>query len=419
MKKKFLALSLAALMTVGAVSALASCGEDKKDDPTEAKMKIGLITLHDSTSTYDKNFIDAMTAAAAVKGVEVVTRTGIPEGDECYNTACDLADEGCKLVFADSFGHEAFMYQAAQEYTDVEFCHATGVTAKAKNQTNFHNAFASIYEGRYLAGVVAGMKIVEMFNNGQLKDANFDADGNIKMGYVGAFPYEEVKSGYTSYFLGARNTVNEANLTKDGKEVSVSMEVTFTSSWYDLAAEKTGAETLIERGAALISQHADSMGAPSACEAAGVPNVCYNVSTAGQCGETYLVASRINWQPYFEYIIDCVKEGKKIDLDWCGTMQTGSVELLELGKNVAEGTQAKVDEVKAKLLDGSLKVFDTATFTVGGVNPTELLADLDGDFTPETNVVKNGVFEESNVASYRSGPYFGINIDGITLLNGF
>ena len=192
------------------------------------------------------------------------------------------------------------MIQAAEKYPDVQFCHATGTQAHTKNLKNFHNAFASIYEGRYLAGIAAGMKL-----NAMIKEGKFEAK-DAKIGYVGAFPYAEVKSGYTAFFLGVRSVCKEAT-----------MEVQFTGSWYDEAKEKEAATLLIGRGCKLISQHADSMGAPTACESAGVPNVSYNGSTLDACPNTFIVSSRINWVPYMKYMIECVRDNKAIDTDWC------------------------------------------------------------------------------------------------------
>ena len=391
--KKLLAFGLAATLSVAGMGVLA-----------------GFIFLHDENSTYDKNFIDAMQEACDNKGVELLIRTGIPENQTCYDTASDLVDQGCDVIFADSFGHEDFVLQAARENPDVQFCHATGTKAHTEGVANFHNAFASIYEGRYLAGVAAGMKLVEMYEAGGLKADNYDADGNIKIGYVGAYPYAEVISGYTSFFLGAQSVVKEET------EISISMEVTYTGSWYDEAAEREGANTLIGRGAALISQHADSMGAPAACEAARVPNVSYNGSTAEDCPNTFIVSSRINWVPYFEYMIDCVVNGEAIDTDWTGTIATGSVVLTEFGSAAAEGTAEKVAEVQAQLEAGTLHVFDCSKFTVNGEHLTTYTADVNTDdaFTPDTEAIANGIFEESE---HRSAPYFDVRIDGITELN--
>lgn len=365
----------------------------------EISMKAGFIFLHDENSTYDLNFITAAEEACKKLGVEFIPKTNIPEGQECYEAACDLADAGCGIIFADSFGHEDYMIQAAQEYPDVQFCHATGTRAHTENLANYHNAFASIYEGRYLAGIAAGLKLNEMIANGDIKE------DEAKMGYIGAFTYAEVISGYTSFFLGARSVCP-----------STTMEVTFTGSWYDETAEKEAANTLIGNGCVLISQHADSMGAPTACETAGVPNVSYNGSTASVAPNTFIVSSRINWEPYFEYAIKAAANGEAIPADWTGTIETGSVLLTEVGTAAAEGTQAAIDEASAKLVSGELKVFDTATFTVEGNALTTYMADVDTDanYEGDHEAIVDGYFAES---TDRSAPYFNVFIDGITLLD--
>lgn len=404
--KKFLALVLALVM----VFALAACSNSDKKNENKA-LKVGFIYLHDENSTYDLNFINAAKAACEKLGVEYIEKKNVSESNDCKEAALDLVDSGCTVVFADSFGHEQFIAAAAKEHPEVQFCHATGTTAHTAGIKNLHNAFASIYEGRYLAGVAAGMKLNEM-----IKAGKFDAK-DAKIGYVGAFTYAEVVSGYTSFFLGARSVCPSAT-----------MEVQFTGSWYDETAEKEAATTLINNGCKLISQHADSMGAPTACETAGVPNVSYNGSTLKACPNTFIISSRINWQPYFEYIINCAKEGKEIDTDWTGTLATGSVVLTDVNdKAAAKGTQEKINQVKADLESGKLHVFDVKTFTVDAKKNTNAKTDADGHltsymadvdtdekFAPDTEVVKDGYFHESE---YRSAPYFNINIDGITLLN--
>ncbi len=375
----------------------------------KANLKVGLICLHDKNSTYDKNFIDAMEDVQAELGLtsdQVVIVTGIPEGEACYTQACTLAEAGCNLIIADSFGHEEYLIKAAKEYPNVRFCHATGTNAHTENLPNFHNAFASIYEGRYLAGVAAGLKLKQMIDTGATIKGKVVTAENAKVGYVGAYTYAEVMSGYTSWFLGVRSIVPTAT-----------MEVTFTGSWYDMPAENAAALTLINRGCVLISQHADSMGAPNACEANGVPNVSYNGSTEDACPTTFIVSSRINWAPYYKYAINCVLAGKAIATDWVGTLATGSVELTKLGDQAAPaGTQAALETVKAQLEAGTLKVFDTNKFTVKGSKLTECAADVDSDenFEHETNAIVNGFFLES---VGRSAPYFDVEIDGITLLD--
>lgn len=409
MKKKI--VSLLAVLALTACT-LAGCGsaqeaantEETADATAEATVdvKAGFIFLHDENSTYDLNFLNAAKEACEKLGIEYVLKTNIPEGQECYEAACELADAGCDFIFADSFGHEDYMIQAAKEYPDVQFSHATGTKAHTENIANYHNAFASIYDGRYLAGIAAGMKLNEMIDNGEITAEQ------AKIGYVGAYTYAEVVSGYTSFFLGARSVCPSAT-----------MEVTFTGSWYDETAEKEGANKLIENGCVLVSQHADSMGAPTACETAGVPNVSYNGSTASACPNTFIVSSRINWAPYFEYALNCVAEGTAIDTDWCGSLETGSVVLTDLGTNApAAGTQEAIDEVKAELISGERHVFDINTFTVeGGVLESyQADVDTDPDYTPDHEVIVNGYFDESG-ADFRSAPYFSVNIDGITLLD--
>ena len=402
--KKFLALLLSLVMVLALVAGGAKKADNHNPDQDNnevTELKVGLIMLHDENSTYDLNFINAAKEACETLGVEYTIVTNVPEGQECYDKAAELADAGCNIIFADSFAHEDYMIQAAKDFPDVQFCHSTGTKAHTEGLANYHNAFASIYEGRYLAGIAAGMKLNEMIANGE-----FTAD-EAKIGYVGAFTYAEVISGYTSFYLGAKSVCP-----------SVTMDVTFTGSWYDETAEKEGANKLIANGCVLISQHADSMGAPTACELAGVPNVSYNGSTYSAGETTFIISSAINWAPYFQYIIETVVKGEAIAPDWCGTIATNSVVLSGVNQDVAaEGTIEKINEAIKALEAGTLHVFDTANFTVDGKTLTEYLADVDGDYTGETNVIHDGYFDESNAVDFRSAPYFDIIIDGVTNLN--
>jgi len=388
----------------------ASCNEPSKNPAGEElvpvakeEIKVGFIFLHDEKSTYDKNFmmgVEEVQTKLGLRDDQIIMMTGIPEGAECTEAALDLVDQGCDVIFANSFGHEEFLAVAAKDHPEVQFCHATGTTAHTSELNNLHNAFASIYEGRYLAGIAAGMKLNEMIANGE-----FSAE-EAKIGYVGAFTYAEVISGYTSFYLGAKSVCP-----------TVTMDVQFTGSWYDVTAENEAAKALIARNCKLISQHADSMGAPSACEEAGIPNVSYNGSTQEACPSTFIVSSRINWAPYYEYMINQVIKGEAIADDWTGTLATDSVLLTAINTNVAaEGTQAAIDSAKDQLKAGTLHVFDTKNFTVNGEKLTSYKADVDTDdaFTPDTEVIENGVFFESK---FRSAPYFALKIDGITLVN--
>ena len=372
-----------------------------------ADVKLGVILLHDELSTYDLNFINGVLEAAEALGLDedqVIMKRNIYESQDCTDAALDLADEGCTIIFANSFGHETYLLDAAKQCPDVQFCHATGTTAHTANLPNFHNAFAAIYEGRYLAGIAAGMKLNELKAAGQLK-------GEVPMmGYVGAYTYAEVISGYTSFYLGAKSVCPD-----------VIMKVMFTGEWYHEMEEKNAATALIDAGCDLISQHADSMGAPTACENAGIPNISYNGSTIESCPNTFIVASRINWAPYFQYIVTQVANNEAIDTDWTGTIATGSVVLTDVNvAAAAAGTVEAIAEAKAKLENGEIKVFDTATegfITVGGAAMAETWVPgegTDGEFVEGTKIVYDGYFHESE---YRSAPYFDAQIDGIELLN--
>ena len=421
--KKFLALILALVMALS----LVACGggndtpdTNDGDNAEGVKVKVGFITLHDENSTYDLNFINAAKEAIANLGLtedDYILKTNVPEGQECYEAAVDMVDKGCNIIFADSFGHEPYMIDAAKENPDVQFCHSTGTRAHTEGLANYHNAFASIYEGRYLAGIAAGLKLNEMIDAGK-----FTAD-EAMVGYVGAFTYAEVVSGYTSFFLGVRSVCPTAT-----------MKVTFTGSWYDETLEKEGAQKLIGLGCKLISQHADSLGAPTACESAGVPNVSYNGSTKDTCPNTFIVSSRIDWAPYYEMCIKAVMDGTEIPADWTGTLATGSVVLTDVNETVAaEGTAEAIAAATEKLEKGELHVFDTATFTTRADDTmnafkvdflkvdadghiTSYLADVDTDqaYAGDTEVVHDGYFAESEK---RSAPYFDLEIDGIERLD--
>ena len=408
MFKKALSLLIVVAMLCTLTISFASCGDGKDelkgmsesplpipelkaDFTVPADFKIGFICLHDESSTYDLNFINAVLRyqeALGLKNEQVIIKRNVPETEKCYEAAIDLVAQGCKIIFANSFGHEPYIAQAAEEKPDVQFCHATGVTAADKGLANFHNAFASIYQGRYLAGIAAGLKLNEMIAEGKIT-----AD-QAKMGYVGAYTYAEVISGYTSFYLGAKSVCP-----------TVTMDVQFTGSWYDVTAEKNAAEALIARKCVLISQHADSMGAPGACEAAGVPNVSYNGSTYEACPETFIVSSAINWAPYYMYITKCFSTGAAIDTNWCGGIAEGSVVLTGINLDVAaEGTVEAVNNAIAAFKAGTLKVFNTANFQVGGKTLT----------TEDNALISDGYFHESETIS---APSFDLRIDGITLLN--
>ena len=361
----------------------------------QTKDKFCLITLHDSSSSYDKNFIDAFKEIGTELGVDVEIKSDIPEGEECYNIAKEFAESGCKGIFADSFGHEEYILKAAKEYPKIQFAHATGTLAHTEKLDNFHNVFAKIYEARYVTGIAAGMKLNEMIKNNEIKESE------AKIGYVGAFPYAEVISGFTAFYLGAKSVCN-----------STTMKVRYTGSWYDEQLEKEAAEKLIDDDKCkIISQHADSQGAPNVCESKGVPNVYYNGENT-QLTKSYLISQKINYKPFFKIFVENTQKGTKMEYDYTGSLNDDSVIVYKASSIAASGTQAAVDKAIEDLKSNKTKVFDTSKFTVGGQKLTSYKADVDTDenFEKDTEAISDGYFHESEL---RSAPYFDIIIDGI------
>ena len=380
--------------------------EAPADDAAPASdVKIGVILVHDENSGYDLAHIEGIQAAQAACGLtndQIIFKYNIPEDETCYDTAMDLVEQGCTLIFSDSYGHQAFMMQAAREVPEVHFVACTGDTAANEGLSNVSNIFPYTFQSRYVSGVVAGMKLKELLDAGAVTDPY--------VGYVGAFPYAEVVSGYTAFFLGIRSIVPEAH-----------MDVQYTNSWYDPTAEGEAANALISRGCVIIGQHADSTGAPSAVQAQlDGGTVCYsvgyNIDMLSVAPTAALTSAQNNWGALYTPMVEKFLAGEELPVDFAIGYSDDAVMISTLGESCAEGTQEKVDEVIAALKDGSLEVFDCSTFTVGGETPTSFPPfDTDGDFVGDSGeAIENGVFHESTL---RSAPYFAMRIDGITELN--
>ena len=358
-------------------------------------LKVGFVFIGDEnegyTAAHYKGAME-MKEALGLADNQIIVKWNIPEDETAQDAAMDLADQGCQIVFANSFGHESYVIEAAKEYPEVQFCHATGFQAASSGLSNMHNYFTAIYEARYVSGVVAGMKLNQMIEDGTVaKDA-------CKIGYVGAYPYAEVISGYTSFFLGVRSVCPDAT-----------MEVKYTNSWASFYLEKEAADALISDGCVLISQHADTTGAPTACEAAGVPCVGYNISMIATAPTQALTSSTNNWGAYVTEAVQHVVDGTEIPVDWCKGFSDGAVLITELNEAaVAPGTKEKVEEVEAKLAAGELHVFDTSTWTVEGKTLDSYKKDDGNEY------ISDGYFHESEFAS---APAFDILIDGIKTID--
>lgn len=392
--KKLVALLLTLALCLCCLTALAERAPIAKAD-----LKVGVILLHDENVGYDYAHIlgaEGMKEALGLSDDQIIFEYGIPENEECYEAAIRLVNKGCQIIFADSFGHEDYVLQAAEEHPEVEFCHATGYQAASSGLTNFHNYFTNVYESRYVSGIVAGLKLAEVYGK----------DAASKMGYVGAYSYAEVVSGYTAFFLGVRSICP-----------NVTMEVKYTGSWADQAAERETALALIEDGCVLIAQHADTTGAASACEEKGVLHVGYNVGMIDTAPSVELTSASIKWAPYSIYAVQSMLDGTAIATDWSASHAQGGVWITDLNEKViAAGTQEAVDAAWTAIDAGTLHVFDTTTFTVSGEKVTTTTT-VDGYYGNEYILTDgNGVsyFAESTLAS---APAFAFRIDGITELN--
>ena len=416
--KKIIALLLAVLFVCGA---LAACGGSNTDNTAtkdetpaaNADFKVGVVLVGDENEGYTFAHMEGIKTAAANLGIaddQIIWKYNIPEDEQCKDACDDLVGQGCKVIFTNSYGHQSYTQQAAEEYPDVQFVAMTGDTAKASGLENFSNAFTRVYESRYVSGVVAGLKVKELIDADKITDENKDDDGCIKIGYVGAYPYAEVVSGYTAFYLGIKSVVE-----------NVVMDVQYTNSWFDMVAEGAAADALMARGCVIIGQHADSTGAPSAVQAAldggkEVYSVGYNVDMLAVAPTAALTSATNNWAVYYEYALGTALEGGKIDTNWAEGYEKDAVAITALGESCAEGTQEKVDQIIADIKAGTLHVFDQKSFTVDGKEVEEAFAtDTDGDFTPDAdNAMFDGYYHESY---FQSAPSFQLRIDGITELN--
>ena len=405
--KKFLALILALVMALSLVACGGNNNEtpDTPDDGDGTALKVGVILVGDENEGYTYAHIEGIRKAMEACGLtddNMVWCYNIPENEECYDKCIECVEQGCNLIITNSYSHQSYTQQAAEENPDVEFVAMTGDTALKSGLANFHNAFNMTFESRYVSGIVAGMKLKELMDEGLVTDPY--------IGYVGAYPYAEVVSGYTGFFLGIKSIVPEAH-----------MDVQYTNSWFNQQEEGKAAEALMGRGCVIIGQHADSTGAPAAVQAAKdagkvVYSVGYNVDMLNAAPTAALTSSTNDWSVFYTYLFNAALAGETIATDWAEGYETGAVAITELGPEVAEGTAEAVAAAEEAIKNGELHVFDVETFTVGGEKVTSAFTfDSDGDWVNDTNEgIVDGYYHESE---YISAPSFSLRIDGITELN--
>ncbi len=425
MKKglKSVGVALLSVLSLVGCGGSTNSGEGTND---QTSFKAGFILVGDESEGYSEAHINGIKAAQTALNLsdsQILMKKKVLEDDGAKTAAEELVANGCKLIVSNSYGHQSYMAEVANEYPDVQFVAATGDFAAISGINNLSNAFTNVYEARYVSGIVGGMKLKELIEAGSLTDANKDSDGNYKIGYVGAFTYAEVISGYTAFYLGVKSIVE-----------NVSMDVEFTDSWFDIDKEGNAAANLVNRGCVIIGQHADSTGAPSKVESLlSEGKVCYsvgyNVDMLKVAPNAALTSSTNNWEVYYEYAMKAAMEGKTVAKDWSEGYKTGAVGITALGSSVAEGTKEAVDAAEKKIKDGSFHVFDTTKFTVNNQKLTSHKHDfsfMDYSTNPATTIYKGETIEtvktegnESYVEEsvVRSAPYFDINIDGINWTN--
>jgi basic membrane protein A len=403
--KKLLSCLMVLFLLLGVV-ACTSTPEEKTDTPEETVYKVGLVCIGDDNAAYDRNFYMAAEDAKEVlasKGINIEWHYTYnhPEGDPVAVDNEELAEEGCIAIFNNSYGQEPAMLTVAGQYPDTIFAGLTNEHSSKDDLPNTINAFPSVYEGRYIAGVVAGLKLNELIEAGTITPEQ------AVIGYVGAYTFAEVISGYTAYYLGAKSVCP-----------SVSMMVEFIGSWSNPSLEQSTAQDLIDRGAIMVSQHSDSTTPATTAQAAGVFHTGSNIDMTDVAPDASIISTRIDWTNFFVYVIECAVNGTPVDQDYIGHgLKDGDVKMTALNEAVAaEGTAEKIAEVEAQLASGELQVFDTSKFTVNGEEVTTCFAlDTDGDFVADSEeAVFDGAFHESY---FQSAPYFALRIDGITLIN--
>ena len=430
--KKIIALLLALVMVFALVACSSKTTDDTAKDDTTApadttettdttgdteapadtaeegkSIKVGLVLIGDENDQgYTYNFMRGKEAAdeklkAEGINVEWVIKWNLIEGDPVAVANEELVEDGCEIIFNNSYGHEPAMLTVAAEYPDVQFVGMTNQGSRYDDLANTHNAFANIYEGRYVAGVAAGLKMQQLIDDGEI------TEDQAVIGYVGAYSFAEVVSGFTAYYLGARSVCP-----------SVTMKVQFVGSWSDATEEGNAASALCDMGCVLISQHSDNTTPATTAQSKGAFHTGYNNDMTGVAPDASIIGTRIDWSIYFTEIIKAVAEGKEFPQDWCKGYGDGAVVLTQLNEKIAApGTAEKLKEVEAKLASGELQVFDTSTFTVdsGKTLDHAFALDTDGDFTADSKeAVYDGAFHESH---FQSAPYFTIQIDGIEWLN--
>jgi basic membrane protein A len=327
-----------------------------EDNIVRDHVKVGFILEGDQSTPYSSNFIRATEDLKLQYGDRVEVEAMYNVSFEDTLAAIDrLCNDGVDIIFLNSVEYGEPAKAAAALYPDVEFCQSACDNANTDPfRSNYHTFMGRIYEGRYVAGRVAGLKLQELINNGTIKPED------ALVGYVGAFPFNEVISGYTAFFLGVREECPTAT-----------MRVKYANTWTSYMLEKTLAKELIDEGCIVISQHSDTIGPAVTCETCEtfhpVYHVGYNQDMIDVAPTTSLIGTRIDWSLYITAAVGAVLENEKIE-DYvsariygndCGAgFDKGWVKMLELNTAVAPaGAQELINETIEQIIDGKIEVF--------------------------------------------------------------
>ncbi len=352
-------------------------------------IKAGFIYENDESTPYTYNFYLAQTALEREFGdrVQTLTRSNVPEA-ESEEPVRELIRAGCSILFVNNYSSQ--IAKLAEEYPQVQFCQGSFYDGEHENYPeNYHTFNAEIYQGRYISGIAAGMKLRELI------DTRSIAPEEALVGYVGAYPSTEVISGYTAFLLGVRSVCPEAT-----------MRVRYTKAWSSYSREKSCAAALIDEGCVIIAQHTDTIGPAVACEEAAatkrVFHVGYNQNLIDIAPATSLVSTRVNWAPYILGAVEAVLTGESIEKhvggrihgnDACGGLEEGWVQMLELNRRIAAyGTQEAMDKAAEAMKRGTLEVF-RGEYT--GVSPDD----------PEDTVDLRQGYRENEKASWATFHY--------------
>ena len=396
MKKAWLVTVLTAAATLLAFSFFYSF---RDQGMSEDVLKVGFIYEDDESTPYTYNFALAEKALAEKypDRIRTITRSNVLESF-AEDSLRELVRKGCRLIFTNS--HSGAFAGLAPEFPQVQICQVSYLDEPLKlYPENYHTFKGEVYQGRYVSGIVAGLKLRNLLDHHNIKPEE------ALVGYVGAYRNAAVISGYTAFLLGVRSVAPEAV-----------MRVRYTGSWSSFSAEKECARQLIEEGCVVISQHSDTIGPALACEEASrtrqVYFVGYNQSMLDVAPTTALVSLRINWTPYVLGAAEAVMENKVIEKhvdardhgnDMSAGFERGWVEMLDLNSHIAvEGTSQKMAGAIEALRRGSLQIFQGDYTGVDPEDPSDI-CDLKRGYrenaessSPDFHYILEGVVTEEN-----------------------